>query len=721
MNLIDDAAILKSRHGEAMALRGVTASGKVRGLLFELSVEQRYRNPGNANVEAVYTFPLPFEAVLLGLDVHIGERSSTAAVVERKQAEANYEAALEGGDAAIMLERAGDGLCTLNLGNLLAGEEATIRYRYAQLLRFEHGSVRIAVPTVIAPRYGDPAEGGLQVHQSPDVDLRAEYPFDLTVDLYGDVAAGTIASPSHAIATQRRSDGVRVQLPRAASLDRDFILQIDGLEGHAVATLAPDGDGVVVLASFLADLPRDAAEAPLTVKLLVDCSGSMAGDSIAAAKRSLHEILATLGPRDRFSLTRFGGTVRHETRTVSYATDANIRHAARCIGTMTADLGGTEMTRALASVFALGGEREAADVLVITDGEIWNADSLVQAARAAQQRVFAVGIGAAPAEGVLRLLADATGGACEFVAPHEDATGAIVRMFSRLRSPRVCNTTLAWPAKPEWVTPLPSGLFGGETVHVFARFDRAPAGVGELALIDAKGHAVRSSVSLAEVVTGDDTLARVAAWRRLPMLGAPEQLALALEYSLLTDRTNLLVVHERAAGEKAKDLPVLAKVPQMLAAGWGGVGASEVAFCALFADDVQDGFAPRRGLQDVYERKLRDVASHGDFASLIAALEPSGADPALDLPTTLQALRRLGVPDALADLLDELVRSGEAETDVVRSLLTAMSDDASIPMSRQLRRRLARLFASDAECRALRAAVGERLRAWQSGTANALS
>jgi len=118
----------------------------VRGLLFELTVEQCYRNPGRKNIEAVYTFPLPFEAVLLDLDVQIGARKLAAVVVEKKEAEGRYEAAIDQGDTAIMLERAGDGLCVLNLGNLMAGETATIRYRYAQLLRFEHGSVRLAVP-----------------------------------------------------------------------------------------------------------------------------------------------------------------------------------------------------------------------------------------------------------------------------------------------------------------------------------------------------------------------------------------------------------------------------------------------------------------------------------------------------------------------------------------------------------------------------------------------
>ena len=102
--------------------------------------------------------------------------SSSAVVVEKKEAEGRYEKAIDRGDSAIMLERAGDGLCTLNLGNLMAGESATIRYRYAQLLRYEHGSVRIAVPTVIAPRYGDPAAAGLEPHQVPATDLARRVP-----------------------------------------------------------------------------------------------------------------------------------------------------------------------------------------------------------------------------------------------------------------------------------------------------------------------------------------------------------------------------------------------------------------------------------------------------------------------------------------------------------------------------------------------------------------
>ena len=157
-----EAAVLKSIAGPTMSLLGVDARGKVNGLLFELAVEQRYRNPTATNIEVVYTFPIPWGATLLDLEVRLGDKLLTAVVVEKRAAEAQYEEAIDKGDTAIMLERAADMLYTLNLGNVMPGEDATIRYAYAQTLRFEHGSARLTVPMVIAPRYGNPAEAGFQ-------------------------------------------------------------------------------------------------------------------------------------------------------------------------------------------------------------------------------------------------------------------------------------------------------------------------------------------------------------------------------------------------------------------------------------------------------------------------------------------------------------------------------------------------------------------------------
>jgi Ca-activated chloride channel family protein len=214
---------MRTTRGEPVSLVGVSAKGKVAGLLFELTVEQRYRNATQSNVEAVYTFPLPHDAVLLALQVDVAGKTLAGVVVEKRAAERTYEQALDDGHTAIMLERAGDGLLTANFGNLLAGEEAVIRYAVAQLLRFDGAGVRLTVPTVIAPRYGDPAACGLQEFQAPVHDLAVEYPFSLAIELRGALAGGEFDSPTHGIGVARDADRALVTIDAEASLDRDFV------------------------------------------------------------------------------------------------------------------------------------------------------------------------------------------------------------------------------------------------------------------------------------------------------------------------------------------------------------------------------------------------------------------------------------------------------------------------------------------------------------------
>jgi Ca-activated chloride channel family protein len=726
----DETAILRSTRGETMSLLGVTARGKAVGLHFELAVEQRYRNATGRNLEVVYTFPLPLNAVLLDLEVRLGGKTLKGVVVEKSTGEARYEEALDKGNTAILLEQAGDGLYTVNFGNLMAGEEATIAYRYAERLHFEHGSVRLTIPTVIAPRYGDPKAAGLQPHQVPTHDLALSYPFALTLELVGPVAQGTLTSPSHGIAVSPIDGGMVVTLTGGAHLDRDFVLVAGNLAARSLAVVARDGDEYVAMASFCAQVPPHEAEAPLRLKMLLDCSGSMGGDSIAAAKRALHEVLSRLQPQDRFSLTRFGSHVEHVTSEFGAAEANAVAAAAKALRSVEADLGGTEMEQALGAVFALGDQLAGADVLVITDGEVFGADALVARARAAQQRVFVVGIGAAPAEGVLRKLAAATGGACEFIAPDEGVQQAILRMFLRLRAPRIARAEIVWAAAPRWVTPLPTGLFGGETLHVYAGFDTPPQGTATLTLVPAAtGQALRDSVALPAAVLDEPSLPRMAGALRIESTSKDEALALALRHQLLTAQTNCVIIHERAEGEKATELPQLQKIAQMHAAGWGGVGTVRsldkvsrsvcMTTASLSLDSFDMSIAPpayAKSLRRLERRERRapppmevtsrlDRAFVDDFLRRLEAAYALGSTGAT-LPRTIDGLVQLGCGAEIATLLVALVTSGHDEEVVVRAFCEALQQSAAVlGVSRQLQRVMRNQFANAGEHAELRRQV----------------
>ena len=61
---------LKSRDkDEAVALQSVHAQGQLQGLVLRMKLRQVYRNTTRDNLECVYTFPLAWGSVLLGMAV----------------------------------------------------------------------------------------------------------------------------------------------------------------------------------------------------------------------------------------------------------------------------------------------------------------------------------------------------------------------------------------------------------------------------------------------------------------------------------------------------------------------------------------------------------------------------------------------------------------------------------------------------------------------------
>ena len=731
-----ECARLETRDGQPVNLLGVKLSGDLRGLMFEASVEQRFCNPGDTNVEVVYSFPLPWGAVLLGVDVVLGGKHLTGAVVEKKQAEARYEEAISEGNAAIMLEKNHDHSYSLNLGNLAAREHCTITLRYAQTLQFEQRGLRLLIPTVIAPRYGDDQlDGGLLPHQAPSHSLLAEHPFALELRLHGDLAQARVASPSHpvGVADGKAEAGavLTVSLARQASLDRDFVLVVDQLAHDSMVVAARDSvepGAVAILASFC---PRIAVQgkAATAVKILVDCSGSMAGDSIDAAKRALQAIVRQLGAGDRFSLSRFGSTVEHRSRGLWKTTETTQLAAQRWVGALKADLGGTEMEAALNSTFALA-QTVSSDILLVTDGEISAIDRTIASAKHSGHRLFVVGIGSSPAEAHLRRLAEATGGTCDFVAPGEAVEPAVLRMFARLRSPRLADLHIEWPegAAPQWVSPLLPSVFDGDTVNVFALLGQAPAGPVRLHGRRAEDDAPQEigKADFAGELEASDTLARMAASVRLSSADT-DAAGLAVSYQLVTDKTNFLLVHERADGEKAIDMPELQKVQQMVPAGWGGMGSvsfsrSNDIFAGCLgstARDIQVMSVPavwrtnrtlpsslQSGSLDDFEipsflrhqaddvalpaflRKRDQIIDHQDprywaKSEHYEGLTPLGVSewlritPASQWPSTYVGLRQMGLGVGLVDWLELAVASHtgtvHAESKVVEAFLYLMS------------------------------------------------
>ena len=319
----------------------------------------------------------------------------------------------------------------------------------------------------------------------------------------------------------------------------------------------------------------------------------MAGGSIQAARRALMAIVKKFNTGDKFSLSKFGSSVEHRSKSLWTTSEQSRLGAEKWIGELEADMGGTDMLDAIASTFALA-HGSPCDVLLITDGQIHGIDAMIKKAKDSKHRVFSVGIGSSPSENLLRRLAVETNGACDFVAAGEAVEPAIVRMFNRLRSPAVTKVSVQWPEgfTPKLLTKVDSTAFEGDTLHASAWFHTKPTGritlLGQL--VGQSTVQELGSVEINEIPATSTALSRLAAAEHMQQFADTTQATkLALDYQLVTEHTNFLMLHERSAEDKAPNMPELHKVKQMLPAGWGGAGMDQVHFmitsASLSCDD----------------------------------------------------------------------------------------------------------------------------------------
>ena len=699
------AATMESTQGQVV-LEEVGIDAAIDDLMTVISVCQRYRNPGTKHIEAVYTFPLPLEAVLLNFGVELGDRRMAGTVIAKPEAEERYEDAITDGGAAVLLEQAQPGLYTASVGNLAPGETATIRFRYGLLLRWNGDIVRLMMPTTIAPRYGDPSAGGLSPHQSPEFSFDAERSFHLQIGVRGVLHDACWSSPSHDITVTPDGRQTVIEVARPAAMDRDFVLEArsTGTAGTRALLARDDGDWVV-LASFRPEIP-DLSEsaAHRSLKIVVDCSGSMGGDSIAQVRVAGERILDSLRPGDLFDIVAFGTGHRVLFGREMVASRTNVAQARHFVRSLDANMGGTEIEAALRAAYSIAGEPGMPrDLLLITDGEVWNTDGTVAEARASGHRIFTVGVGSSVAEPFVRTLAQATDGACELVAPQENMAERIHRHFQRILAPPARSARVAWPAPVQ--RPVPDLLpppYPGDTMHLFGSFAERPQGsvVLELELSDGRTITHRMEIGELPTDTADaermsaarSDLARMGAAQRLPTIDEEAAATeFAVRYQLLSEWTDYLVVHVRAETDKATELPSLVKVPQVIAAGWHGVGT--------VLENVQ-----RADSSSLYRHLPAEVFSAYDAApfpvdestsgsrsapitSPIEFVEALNAHPLPAVPT-LDDLWARNLPDEIIEDLWELVDESDDDSRTVAIIFLYLlrGSPAGSTLDRQQRR-----------------------------------
>lgn len=569
-------ARIETKSGEIVPLKMVTAIGDLAGVFLRMSLRQHFHNPTDHPLEVTYSFPLPQAAVLLAAEIHIRGQIFHSQVSETPSASARYDDSIKAGDTAILITHNAD-FYTMRLGNVPAGEAVIIHIRYGEWLTPNDDMVRISLPTTIAPRYGTPP-AELTPDQVPVTSLTVEYPFSYALHIH-ECTLDQVSVPSHVAHIAPLDGGVAVAI-ESASMDRDVVVQVRGYAAYRANMTAfhqkQYWHGTYLTIPHKTEAP---VALPMHIKLLIDCSGSMGGSSIAQARQAVMRVLGMLRDGDSIAVTRFGSNVVDVTPGLMNVGAAVRKQMNNWTKTIEADLGGTEIARAIQYVLAMPTHNQPCDIVMLTDGEAWGIREVATAAKASGHRVFPVVIGHAPADGDLRTLAKQTGGFCETVTPNERIDVAMERIARRLQSQSAQQVALSFGnAVVAWEDgTVPT--YSGDTSLVVTVTDQAA---------DASFRAddyeqTLPSVPMPAALTED--FVRTLAAKRINSMTGESQTKWAVKHQLVAPGTALVAIAVHEEDAKVKGQAVKAVVMQEMAYGYGG-GQPMRSFAPAFSADV---------------------------------------------------------------------------------------------------------------------------------------
>ena len=577
---------------DRIALRGVRVNATLVGMTARTAIEQVFVNQEARAVEAVYTFPLPDEGAVCSFEIVVADRVLTGVVDEREQAIAKYEDAINQGEGAFLLEQERPDIFTVRVGNLLPRQAVTVRLTYVQPLDVTDSTVRFALPTTVAPRYvtataTDPLQAAIDgdAINPPHV---LQVPYGLMLGVHVDLGRQlrSISSASHAIKTEfGENHQYRISFAGGVSeMNRDVVIELKLAHEVSPSVQIGDGpDGAKYLAvSFLPEFEeRDLAnQPPADVMFVIDCSGSMGGESIQQAKAALELCLRSLNLGDTFNVCCFGSQFNLMWPQPRVYGDATLKQALHYVARIDANLGGTELYSPLVAVLANRTET-VRQVILLTDGQISNEDAVMKLVRQhkAHNRVFAFGIGSSPSASLVNGLARASAGAAEFISPGENIADKVLRTFSRLASPSLVNVEVDFAlAEATVATPHLPPVFDGDMLTLYAR---VTGKLPETITLRARAATGEKAWTAAVASSRGDEPAIATTWARKMIqtleadadLNRQRLLEISRKFNLVCSLTAFVAIEHRSIEDRNDGKPALRRVPVQLAEGWGGIDA----------------------------------------------------------------------------------------------------------------------------------------------------
>lgn len=392
---------------DRMPLKSTDVKVNISGVIAEVTVKQCYTNKGSRAINGKYIFPASTRAAVHGMKMIIGETIIIAKVKERETAQREFNKAKELGKTASLLKQHRPNVFSMNLANIMPGDNIDIELKYTELLVPTDNTYEFIYPSVVGPRYSSQPEA-----TAPENDIwiknpyltegrKQETEFNIEVNISTGIPLQEVVCDTHETETVFESESsakIVLKDMEQKGDNRDYILKyrLAGSEVQSGLLLYKGEDENFFL--LMIEPPKRVSQnciPPREYIFVVDVSGSMNGFPLNTAKKLLNDLIGGLREKDTFNVILFAGTSKTFSDNSVRANEQNIGEAIRFIEQAKGS-GSTELLYALKRGFALpGDENTSRSILVITDGYIGAENDVFKfiSENLNNTNVFAFGIG----------------------------------------------------------------------------------------------------------------------------------------------------------------------------------------------------------------------------------------------------------------------------------------------------------------------------------------
>ena len=433
-----------------LAMQDLRLEGTITELGAVLNIRHLFRSAEKSNVEVVYAFMLPRDAVLKRFKI-IGEGFNvTSSLLKTSKAKETYEDGIKKGSLSVLTQQFRDGVVNLTIGNLRPGEQVAVYLEVFSGVDLSDDGFRFRFPFTLAPGYHSKArydfDGRIGRVLIPDDEFDdVIYPewwndasnlhtvsFGLEVSPKSKISG--VSSPSHPLDIRLKENSFQVSLSTEKDVpNRDLILDvlIDSSDPRTFFASNPENDD-----RFVSVIPskffNEAEESPRRIVFVLDRSGSMRGAPMTQAKRALKACLGVLSEDDTFGIVAFDDRVEVYRKSLVKGVSGNREEGSNFINRIDAR-GGTKLLFGIKSAIDI--LNAEGDIMVLTDGQVLATEEIINQVVHGSLRIHCLGIGSASQDRFLALLSRKTGGISSFISPRERVDLAALTLFSSITSP----------------------------------------------------------------------------------------------------------------------------------------------------------------------------------------------------------------------------------------------------------------------------------------------